>query len=246
MTASALSLFALSPSLDRAAIRAALAARGRVQVRDVLRPEAAEALHAVLARSTRFGIAWCGEGNPQGQHIRPETLKTYSPAQREDLLGRAAAHARSGRFGFVYGQYPMVEAYKEQWSPGHPLDRLLEEINDPETIAFAREVSADPSIQRADAQATLYAHGHFLSAHDDWQQAEGRRLAYVLNLTREWSPDWGGYLNFLDEDGNVTEGLMPRFNSLALFRVPMQHHVSLVAPFAPARRYAITGWFRDR
>jgi len=59
-------------------------------------------------------------------------------------------------------------------------------------------------------------------------------------------PDWGGYLNFYDDDGDVIAGYRPRFNALNLFAVPQQHNVSFVPPFAAVARYAITGWFRDR
>jgi len=49
----------------------------------------------------------------------------------------------------------------------------------------------------------------------------------------------------LSADGEVEEVWMPRFNSLALFRVPTPHIVSYVAPFATQPRYAITGWLCD-
>jgi SM-20-related protein len=35
-------------------------------------------------------------------------------------------------------------------------------------------------------------------------------------------------------------------NTPAERTVPQLHNVSFVPPFAPAARYAITGWFRDR
>ncbi|OZA59360.1 MAG: hypothetical protein B7X78_08485 [Sphingomonadales bacterium 39-62-4] len=83
--------------------------------------------------------------------------------------------------------------------------------------------------------------------HNDSHVMEGWRVAYVLNLTSaDWQPDWGGYLNFLDEDGDVICGWKPRFNTLNLLRVPQLHQVTYVPPFAPRARYAITGWLRDR
>jgi Rps23 Pro-64 3,4-dihydroxylase Tpa1-like proline 4-hydroxylase len=66
----------------------------------------------------------------------------------------------------------------------------------------------------------------------------------VINLSRNWQADWGGLLQFLDSDGEVVRTLMPRFNTISLFRVPADHLVSPVAPFATGARYAITGWFR--
>ena len=114
-------------------------------------------------------------------------------------------------------------------------------------LDLVREVTAIPELVKADAQATLYGPSHFLTQHNDSHMAEGWRIAYVLNFTAEpWRPDWGGYLLFYDEEGDVIAGYRPRFNALNLFAVPMLHSVTYVPPFSPIGRYAITGWFRDR
>jgi SM-20-related protein len=239
-------LFALNPALDRAAIRAALAQNRLVQIEDFLEPHCAEALWQVLRHQTPFGLAWAGDGQPLGQHVRAEQMRTLSPEQKAAMGDAAASAARGGRFAFLYGQYPLVEAYVQNWHPGHPLYQLLEEVNAAPSLDFAREVSGHGDIIKADAQATLYAGGHFLTTHDDLVEAEGRRLAYVLNMAKDWQPDWGGYLNFMDAKGNIGAGFMPRFNTMNLFLVPLRHNVGHVAPFAPVGRFAITGWFRNK
>lgn len=239
-------LFALNPALDRAAIRDALATGRIAHVPDFLEASAAETLWQVLRNQTPFGLAWAGDGQPRGQHVRPEQMRTLSPQQKAAMGNGAASAAAAGRFAFLYGQYPLVEAYRDNWHPGHPLYQLIEDVNAPPALDFARDVSGHADIIRADAQATLYAAGHFLTDHDDLVESEGRVLAYVLNLAKDWRPDWGGYLNFMDADGHVTAGFMPRFNSMNLFLVPMRHHVSQVPQFAPVGRYAITGWFRNK
>lgn len=239
-------LFALNPMLNRPAIAAALAENRLVQVEDFLESASAEALWQILSSQTPYGLAWAGDGQPGGQHLRPEQLRAL-PAEQKAQMGNAAANAAAnGRFAFLYGQYPLVEAYTQQWHPGHPLYQLLEEINAPPSLEFARAVSGHGDIVKADAQATVYAAGHFLTDHDDLVEVEGRRLAYVLNLAKDWKPDWGGYLNFMDIKGNVLAGFMPRFNTLNLFLVPLRHNVSHVPPFAPMGRYAITGWYRNK
>jgi Rps23 Pro-64 3,4-dihydroxylase Tpa1-like proline 4-hydroxylase len=111
---------------------------------------------------------------------------------------------------------------------------------------LVRAITGTPELIKADAQATLYAPQQFLSVHNDEHASAGRRIAYVLNLcAEEWRPEWGGYLLFHDDDGDVIAGFRPRFNALNLFAVPQRHSVSFVAPFAAMARYAITGWFRD-
>jgi Rps23 Pro-64 3,4-dihydroxylase Tpa1-like proline 4-hydroxylase len=39
--------------------------------------------------------------------------------------------------------------------------------------------------------------------------------------------------------------MVPGFNVLNLFKVPTDHSVSVVAPFAAEPRLALTGWFRQ-
>jgi hypothetical protein len=37
-----------------------------------------------------------------------------------------------------------------------------------------------------------------LAPHDDSHAGEGRRYAYVINLSQRWKPEWGGLLQFID------------------------------------------------
>jgi len=109
-----------------------------------------------------------------------------------------------------------------------------------------RQVTGLPQIRWADAQATLFGPQQFLSMHHDFSD-QGWLVAYVFSFAAtEWGPDWGGYLNFHDDDGDIIHGYRPRFNALNMFRVPRHHNVSFVPGFAPAGRFAITGWFRNR
>lgn len=65
-----------------------------------------------------------------------------------------------------------------------------------------------------------------------------------MNLSPDWRPDWGGLLMFEGADSHIEQGFVPSFNALNLFAVPARHFVSYVAPFAPRRRYSVTGWLR--
>lgn len=125
------------------------------------------------------------------------------------------------------------------------LHQYLDFMNRDEMLGFMRRLSGIGEIIRSDAQATCYRAGHFLSVHDDAANYQPRRLAYVFGFTWGWQPDWGGYLLFLDKDGDLQAGLLPRFNVLNVFAVPQYHAVSMVNPAASAARYSITGWFLD-
>ena len=121
-------LFDLAPGIDRAASAAAFASDGRAQVRNVLTDAAADSLHHVLARGTDWGIGWGGEGE-SGASLRGAELRGLSQPARAKLGNTAGTAARQGTFGFVYARYPMIEAYREGWDPGHPLELVLEHLN---------------------------------------------------------------------------------------------------------------------
>jgi len=138
----------------------------------------------------------------------------------------------------------MLDAYKEGWSTVPILDRVLEFINMPEMLDFVRTLTGRDEIIKGDAQATRYGPGQFLKFHTDNITEEHRVAAFVLNFTRNWDPDWGGYLQFYDNNWDIEQAFQPRFNALNIFTVPQNHAVSYVANYATGQRYAITGWFR--
>lgn len=238
-------LFEINPALDRTALASSFAATGRVQIKDVLTLRTADEVHRVLDRGTAWGLAW--RAGPEGPiHLRNRELGAMPQARRVELSRKASDAMSRGDYAFTYAQYPALDAYLARWHPGSAYDLLLEHLNDAPFLDLLREVTGIKTLVKADAQATLYAPGQFLAVHDDSHVAEGWQVAYVLSLTRDWRPDWGGYLNFLDDEGDVVAGLRPRFNALNLFAVPQRHHVTYVPPFAPVGRYSITGWARDR
>lgn len=243
---SAIPLFEVNPALDRETLAEQFAAKGRIQIRNVLTERTATTIHGILSRQTPWGLAWCAGGDgPHG--LRAEEVAKLDPTTSQAIGGKIMGAMKEREYAFHYAQYRMLDAYLEKWREGSPQDLLLEHINDQPFLDLVREVTGIAELAKADAQATLYAPNHFLALHDDSHVTEGWRVAYVLNLCAEdWRPDWGGYLMFYDEDGDVVAGFKPRFNALNLFRVPQKHNVSFVPPFAPVGRFAITGWFRDR
>jgi Rps23 Pro-64 3,4-dihydroxylase Tpa1-like proline 4-hydroxylase len=230
-------------ALDLAHWRQELAWRTRAQVGPYLQPEAAEALHRCLVEDVPWSLAiHDGAGS---RTLPPEARASLGIEGERELVAGAAGHARS-QFAFAYECYQMVKAYADGHDPGLLLHRVLEFFNSPDYLAFARALTGDPLIRRIDAQATRYRPGHFLTLHDDGNHGdEGRRFAYVLNLSRDWRADDGGLLHFIAADGRVVDTLVPRFNSLSIFRVPQAHAVTLVAPWARGDRLAITGWMRS-
>lgn len=243
-------LFEINPRLDRAASADRFARTSRVQVRDVLTQETAEEIRMILSRATPWGVAMeAGDGSAPGpQQVLNRDMQTAAGKARiQQLAQQTHLAAGKGEYAYRYGQFSLVQNVQEGWNPGGPHELLLEYLNAEDFLGLARDVTGMQDLVKADAQATLFGPQHFLGRHIDSHVGEGWRVAYVLNFTiDDWHPDWGGYLQFFDDDGDVIEAFKPRFNTLNLLAVPQAHAVSFVPPFAPIGRFAITGWLRDR
>lgn len=238
-------LLVLNPALDRAALAAIFARDGRVQIRDVLTAQSAAAVLELLRNQTPWGLSW--QAGDDGPHkLRQPAAAALTGADWQQIYGKLGAAQAQGAFAFIYAQYQAYDAHRDGWSAGPRHDRLVTDLNSPEILGMVRDVTALPQISWADIQATMFGPQQFLSLHQDISD-QGWLVAYVFSFAAlEWSPDWGGYLNFYDDDGDIVHGYRPRFNSLNMFRVPRDHSVSFVPGFAPAARFALTGWFRDR
>jgi SM-20-related protein len=229
----------LNPALDLKALTAEFARRGHVEVPHLLNRGSAQRIFSCLTEQTSFNLI-SNDGKEQLEY------RDCTPQQRQAYT--KAAWRRVGRkaFQYLYEQY-LLSANGENYSdPGHYWAAVTAFLNGPQFIGFARQITGMPDIAFCDAQASCYRAGHFLTSHGDEAEGAKRRAAYVLSLTPSWRPEWGGLLEFIGEDGHISSGYVPNFNSLRIFRVPINHYVSCVAPYAMAGRYSITGWLRAR
>ncbi|MBX3726690.1 MAG: 2OG-Fe(II) oxygenase [Xanthomonadales bacterium] len=230
----------LSNDLDLRHWRQQLQQRGRIQIPDVLQASALERLRACLEQEVPWGLAVRHAGDVA--RLLPAAEWRNGSDGEAGRVAQAAQGARGG-YAFAYESYMMVTAALEGRDPGLLLHAVLDFLNAPPFLSFCRMLTGDPSLRRVSAQATRYRPGMFLRRHNDFEADEGRRYAYVFNLGRSWSADWGGLLHFQDQDGRVVETLEPMPNSLSLFKVPAWHFVSPVAPWAETDRLGITGWW---
>lgn len=229
-------------------VRAADAARvyarlGRVHVADVL----SEASARRACESLTTEVEWQLHFN-DGERVydlSAAQVAALPEANRTALLEAIHRKAQTG-FQYLFDNCPLSDLHALRQHTGWYAMRIFEFLNSTRFLDYARKLTGVRSIALADAQATRYRSGHFLTCHDDQVGGRNRVAAYVLNLTPAWRADLGGILNFIARDGHVAEGYVPCFNALNVFRVPQKHAVSCVAPFAPASgRLSISGWLRE-
>jgi Rps23 Pro-64 3,4-dihydroxylase Tpa1-like proline 4-hydroxylase len=230
----------ISNTLDIAPHRSRLAERGRVQIPGFLQEDSAQRLRQCLRDEVPWELAQRSDRPPL---LDPARQGLAPAAQDLERLREAIRRARSG-FEFAFDRYRMIDARRDGQDPHLVLHVVVDFLNSPDFLEFARELTGDPDIRMVSAIASRYRPGHFLRMHDDRSNEEDRAFAYVINLSQGWEADWGGVLQFVDPQQNVLETFTPHWNSLSLFRVPHQHVVTQVAPWALDARYSITGWLR--
>ena len=230
----------LNADLDVDALATAYAEKKRLHIPDILETDTAEAIAKCLTEQVPWGFAYF-DGEPK--YHRAEVLARMPADEQQKILEHVTERARTG-FQYAYNTYPMLDAYLQKWNQVPLLDRVLEFINTPETLEFMRKLTGRSDIIKGDAQATRYGPNQFLKFHTDDVHEEYRVAAFVFNFTRDWDPDWGGYLQFYDKNWDIADAFLPRFNALNIFTVPQNHAVSCVAHYATGQRYAITGWLR--
>ena len=236
-------LLSLNPANDLAHYRAEYEQRGIVQIPNVLTDRAAQTLHSILTGNIPWRFLYTDDKD-QPVHFTHEELQARGQEAYRRDMGDVLKRAQENR-GFYYQTYPMIEGYLKEWDQGHPIHQATEFINSPEFLGLGREITGVGGITKADAHATAYGPGHFLTRHLDYGEDKERRAAYVLGMTEGWQPDWGGLLLFLNGKQDVTEGYLPRFNVLTIFDVKYLHTVTQVSSFAGKLRTSVTGWFRD-
>lgn len=227
---------------DRMASAAQSFARsGVLRISELFPAKVAEALYHHLDGQ----IEWTRTVSSGGKafDLSPELIAEMAQGKGAELIAAAHETARDG-FQFLFDSLIVSDDPVARNARGLLLDRVVEALNHPDSLDAFRAITGVPEIRLVNGQATRYLPGHFLTSHDDGIDGEERVAAYVINLTPEWRTDWGGLLQFQSASGDVPLALKPGFNTIHMFRVPQEHSVSYVAPYAAAPRYAITGWLR--
>lgn len=234
--------FTLNPALDAEDLARTFDRDGAIQICDFLESGVAESLYRELSESADWRRVING-----GDKVFEIPVASYAALPPEEIRTLDATVLASAAEGFQY-RYETLRVPDDKaarLSSGRLLDGFAEALGSPPILDFLRQVGGDSSIVFADAQATRYQPGDFLTSHDDNVAGKNRRFAYVLSLSAGWRAEWGGLLSFTEEsDSIVSKTIVPRFNALNLFRVPQRHHVGCVAPYAPIPRISITGWLR--
>ncbi len=234
-------VFQINPDLNPAALRAIFAEGDCLQISEFLDQSSINRLVGTLS-----DVSWNLVMNDRERHI--DLPVAQLPSLGLERIQRAIQQARARaatEFQYVYENFPVADAFQNGHLKGKDLGRFFTFMNSKPVRTFLEQVTGH-SIDFCDMQLTKYGPGHVLTQHDDGIEGKNRKFAYVLSLTPEWRAIWGGQLQFLTDDGQISRSFIPAFNTLSIFSVPVPHHVTEVASFAPHSRVSMTGWFRVR
>ena len=234
----------LNPNLDRTMLADTFAVDGRVRIENLFDEEVAERMREYCMSHVPYEYLTHIDG--RNVVITAEEMKNLSQEELSDLQHNIMDAASNG-IGFFYCGYMMVRAPDDASDEKiRFLHSVFDFLNSEEMLAFIASISGCDDLLSADAQYTRYSSGQFLTRHKDDVEVEKRRLAYVISLTRDWHPDWGGLLQFFEDDGTPRDAWAPMFNSMTLFDVRHVHSVTFVTPFLKHPRLSLTGWFRAK
>ena len=226
----------LNPSLDGAALADTFARSGCIQVPAALTAASAERLHRTLTQETPWALIHNTDGTRR-------QVRGLAPADRMKLALESFQRARKN-FSFFHDSHELSRDGEAYVHPGHALAGVVAFLNGREFLGLIRRLTGFNEIGLADAEATLFRPGDYLTRQDGTAEDKNRLAGYVLSMTPAWRVDWGGALEFIGTGGHIARGYVPTFNTLTVFALPRLHFVSQVALHG-GLRYAVSGWLRS-
>ncbi|MCF6263744.1 MAG: 2OG-Fe(II) oxygenase [Xanthomonadales bacterium] len=234
----------INPDLDIDSLANAYKLDKRLVIKNFLKPEVAERVRTACQSSVPFSVHYVIDDKYQSKS--PVEVNKMSAREKQTIYDRVSASASQG-VGFLYDGYLRSRAEKTSATTDVKeldfLHSVFDYIDSENVINIIKSITGKQDITAADSQFTRFTSGHFLTRHLDVVPGKGRRIAFVLGLTKNWHPDWGGLLQFYEKNGTPRDAWMPQFNVLSIFEVSHIHAVTYIAPYATEPRLSLTGWF---
>ncbi|WP_420141125.1 2OG-Fe(II) oxygenase, partial [Sphingomonas sp.] len=193
--------FTLNPAIDVPALSAQFARDGVIQIDGFLGPAAPGFRDHLLARTDWNFVL---NSNEQVYEVPRHGPNALPPDQEARLREAILVKARDG-FQFCYDSIRVPDEDRER-REDDPLHAFARFMSSAAVIDLLRAVTGRDAIDFADAQATAYRPGDFLTTHDDGVAGKHRHAAYVLSLSPDWRAEWGGLLLFHDGRGDILRG----------------------------------------
>ncbi|MEK6956073.1 MAG: 2OG-Fe(II) oxygenase family protein [Nanoarchaeota archaeon] len=116
-------------------------------------------------------------------------------------------------------------------------------LSSKEFIAFIQKITSVKLDSKIDMHSHIFSDTDYLLFHDD--VVESRGVAYVINLSEDFSHDDGGRLQLYDINDafSPSKEIIPEFNSFVLFTVSKNSLHSIEEVKSNKKRITVSGWF---
>ncbi|MBS3148567.1 2OG-Fe(II) oxygenase [Candidatus Woesearchaeota archaeon] len=122
-------------------------------------------------------------------------------------------------------------------------DALLREFHSffssPSFIKFIADITGE-TLHSIDMSGFIYGDTDYLLPHDD--RLEGRKVAYVVQMSSGFTKRDGGALQFFDKN-KVVKSFIPSFGALCLFKVSAKSVHQVQEILSDKKRVTFAGWF---
>jgi len=108
-----------------------------------------------------------------------------------------------------------------------------------EFIQFISKIT-NVKLKFIDMSGFIYDDTDYLLPHDD--RLSGRKIAYVVNLSKDFVPEDGGALQFF-KDKKIVKSIPPAFNTLTIFKVSPKSLHQVQEVMLNKKRISFGGWF---
>jgi|TARA_R110001592_G_scaffold3085_2_gene17213 Rps23 Pro-64 3,4-dihydroxylase Tpa1-like proline 4-hydroxylase len=235
----------INPKLDLSTLKNTFKDKGYVVIDNYLKEDVAEKLHNFFSYEMPSDW-WSVATYPSLENYDKVSYYRNTPEESENIkLARRYAEQEFGLNNFSYSFHRTLDNHFDDCDCYECQIRKF--LNDKESHDLISEVTNLKITGSNEVFAACYVPGDFLSPHQD---SPNGIVGFVLHLTKDWKPQYGGLLHFLNDEGTIVENIeVPKFNSLTLFLLPEDkgklHYVSHVNPGSNEIRLSLTGWYRN-
>jgi len=234
----------INPELDINKLNEEFTNNRVVVINNFLKPEQVE----ILTQFLTYGMPsdwWNSASYPsQDKYDKVTYVRNFTENQEDISRNYAFATEAFARGEFAYHFFRTLDNHQEGCNC-HECE-FREWLISEEVINFISQITGEKYTTTDEVFAACYTPGDFLSPHVD---SPNGTLGFVIQLSQNWLPQFGGLLHFMDDNKENVERIeVPEYNSLTLFYLPKGkgkwHYVSHVSPGVTELRLTYTGWYK--
>ncbi len=106
-------------------------------------------------------------------------------------------------------------------------------------IQFISDIT-NTKLKFIDMSGFMYDDTDYLLPHDD--RLSGRKIAYILNLSKDFTLKDGGALQFF-KGNKIVKSIPPTFNTFTIFKVSSKSLHQVQEVLSDRKRLSFAGWF---